>query len=128
MCLVKGKISHEKIKEIMRPSFTIAVFASVVTLLVSIFIFYELIKAGNIDTDVVKLGMFIHGTVTVLMLFSTFLLKQEHFCLAGSILLLCTSIIGVSFAVGIMIGPILGIIAGIMGMMEHEKLIKHHYL
>lgn len=129
MYLVKtNKITHEKIEEIMRPSFTMAIFASVITLLISIFLFIQLIKSGNIGAQVVQLGLFIHGTITVLMLFSTFLLKQEHFCLAGSILMLCSSVIGVCFAVGIMIGPILGIIAGIMGMMEHEKLIKHHYL
>jgi len=122
-------ISHKQILRITKPSYFLGLWGGVITSIVAVFLLVRLLIAGELFQGMisaVELVLFTHLSIGVLMLLSVYLLRKEHHCFGGSIMLLCVSIIGLTFASGLMIGPVLGMIAGIMGLSEHEKLIKHH--
>lgn len=126
-------VSHKEIINITKPAYLLGLFGGVITLAVSLFLLVGLYKTGNFalfDLDsfsILNIIIISHIFISVLMLLSVYLLRREHHCLSGSIMLLCSSIIGLTIASGLMIGPVLGIVGGILGMTEHEKLIKRHF-
>ncbi len=126
-------ISHEELKDITLPSFVLSLLAGLIIILFGVF---ETIGYYNNPTDpnVLKFGsgifvfsIFIHFSVAVLTLLSSIMVRTEHHSLGGSILLLLVSVVGFVLGAGFFIGPILGIIGGILGLTEHEKLIKHQF-
>ena len=106
----------EKVLDITRPAYTLGLLGGVITFLVSIYVL----------TRVFQVTLLVHLLIGVLMLISVYLLRKEHHAFSGSVMLLCSSIIGLTIASGILIGPILGIIGGILGMAEHERLIRRN--
>src|SRR3989344_6755377 len=124
---MKPKISHKKMIEITRSAYLLGLFGGVITLAVSLSLLMKLFNIEVLQLSLFfQVSVFVHLLISILMLISVYLLRKEHHCFGGSVMLLCVSIIGLTIASGILIGPILGIIAGIMGLSEHEKLIKHH--
>jgi len=123
-------VSHEKIIDITRPAYLFGLWGAIITLMVSTFILMNSFRAGNLfrqgTVSFFEFGVFIYLIISLLMLVSVFILRKEHHSFGGSVMLLCSSIIGLTIASGLLVGPILGIIGGILGMSEHEKLIKHH--
>ncbi len=61
------------------------------------------------------------------MIAASFMIRHEENALAGSILILIISAIGMVFSIGLWIGPILGIISGMLGLKEHHQLMKTHH-
>ena len=58
------------------------------------------------------------------MIVSAFLIKHEDHSLSGSIMALITSTFGLLTAAGILLGPVLGIVGGVLGLKEHQRIIK----
>jgi hypothetical protein len=65
---------------------------------------------------------FIGGTMIIV---GSILIKHEDHSLAGSIIVLIISLIGVMSGMGLCIGPVFGIIGGVVGLREHQHLILH---
>lgn len=63
----------------------------------------------------------------IIMIAASFMIRHEENALAGSILILIISAIGMVFSIGLWIGPILGIISGMLGLKEHHQLMKTHH-
>lgn len=131
--LKKGKaakpiISHKQIIEITRPAYLYGLWGGAITFAVSLFLLWGLLNSANILWNISFFGaaIFIQFCASMLMLLSVYFLRKEHHCFGGSVMLLCSSIVGLNLAAGLLIGPVLGIIGGILGLSEHEKLIKHH--
>lgn len=126
--VLKKSESHKKMVEITRPAHIYGLWGGVITLVVSAFLLVSLINAGRFSYDFSFFGaaIFVHSLIGILMLVSVYLLRKEHHTFGGSVMLLCSSIIGLTLSSGLLIGPILGIIGGILGMSEHEKLIRYH--
>ncbi|MFC1768867.1 hypothetical protein ACFLZX_03820 [Nanoarchaeota archaeon] len=125
-------ISHSELKEITLPSYVLGIIAGVIVILFAILSLVGYVS-GTYSPEIAKFGpailtffLFVHFTIGVLMLISCYLIRKEHQTLSGTILLLVVSVIGFVLSAGLMIGPILGTIGGILGLTEHEKLIKHH--
>lgn len=53
------------------------------------------------------------------------LIKHEDHSLAGSIIVLIVSLVGVVSGMGLFLGPIFGIVGGVVGLREHQHLILH---
>ena len=121
-------VSHKQMMGITRPAYLYGLWGGIITLLVSIFLLARLPKMEILFYEISYFGVaiFVHALIGMLMLVSVYLLRKEHHTFGGSVMLLCSSIVGLTLSSGLLIGPILGIIGGILGMSEHEKLIKHH--
>ncbi|HIH43469.1 TPA: hypothetical protein HA246_07565 [Candidatus Woesearchaeota archaeon] len=63
----------------------------------------------------------------IIMVAASFMIRHEENALAGSILILIISSIGMVLSIGLWIGPILGIISGMLGLKEHHQLMKSHH-
>jgi ABC-type multidrug transport system permease subunit len=118
--------SHEEIKHITTPAFVLSLLAGALTLFFAV---WET-KGVLLNNDVVfqyfvAVLLVMHYTVAVLMFASAILLKREHHVLAASIMLLCASTAGLVLLAGFFIGPAMGILGGIAGVREYEKMIKH---
>jgi len=125
------KTPHEQIIDITRPAYLFGLWGGVITLMVSVLMLIMLVTYrgtmfGQGVITFFEIVMLAHLLIGVLMLISVYLIRKEHHCFGGSVLLLCASIIGLAIASGLFIGPILGVTGGIMGMAEHEKLIRKH--
>lgn len=124
------KSSHETFLETTRPAYLLGLLGSVITLAVSIYVFTRLLNTGNLFIDgfvsFFEVAISLHLLVGILMLTGVYLLRKEHHTFSGSIILLTASIVGLNLASGLIIGPLLGLIAGILGLSEHEKLIRQH--
>ena len=122
------KKSIKKIGEITKPSYILGLFSAVITLLISLYLYNKFSITIFQEDSLISLSITIGFVTGILMLISSYLIKKEYYNLSGSIMLLSSSIIGLVFGAGILIGPVLGIIGGMLGMMEHEKLIKKHLI
>jgi len=127
---VSSIAKHQKILELTRNSFYLGLAGGVITLIVSLYLLLQLTGAGALSgnwlTSIYGLGLFMNILIGVLMLLAVLLLRKEHHSFGGSVMLLCAGIVGLNFAAGLLIGPLLGIIAGILGLSEHEKMIRKH--
>ena len=65
---------------------------------------------------------FIAGAMIIV---GSLLIKHEDHSLAGSIIVLIISLIGIMSGMGLFIGPVFGIIGGVVGLREHQHLILH---
>ena len=123
-------VTHQRIIEVTRPAYMLGIIGGAITLAISLFLLLELIQTNNFLSfgwvSFLGIAVLVHIAVSILMLVGSYLLRVEHHSLGGSIMLLCASILGLNFASGLVVGPILGIIGGVLGMAEHEKLIKHY--
>jgi len=125
-----SKVKHNKILDITQNAYILGLAGGVITLAVSLYLLWQYVVSGLLVeeglTSVLGIAMFVHIFVGVLMILAVFLLRREHHSFSGSVMLLCASIIGLNFASGLLIGPVLGIIGGILGLSEHEKMIRQH--
>ncbi|HLC63248.1 MAG TPA: hypothetical protein VJJ21_02920 [Candidatus Nanoarchaeia archaeon] len=121
-----SRLKHRNILRLTRNSYLLGLIGGVITLLVSLYLLWRLSFAGALNLDLLGASVFMHLLIGLLMILSVFLLRKEHHSFSGSVMLLCTSIIGLNFASGLLIGPLFGIIGGILGLSEHEKMIKKH--
>lgn len=71
--------------------------------------------------------LIINIVCAIIMIAASFMIRHEENALAGSILILIISAIGMVFSIGLWIGPILGIISGMLGLKEHHQLMKTHH-
>jgi hypothetical protein len=105
-------------------------YSAAFTLAVTMFLFLKLFvidaQAALATFTLQGFWIFISFLIAILTLAGAYLLRQEHHNLAGSIIILVVNVIGMAFVVGLFLGPLLGIISGMLGISEHEKLIKHH--
>lgn len=53
------------------------------------------------------------------------LIKHEDHSLSGSIIVLIMSLVGIVSGMGLFVGPVCGIIGGVVGLREHQHLILH---
>ena len=128
--IAKKPSSHETFFRATRPAYLLGLLGSVITLAVSIYIFTRLLNAGNLFISgfisFLEVALSLHLLAGILMLTGVYLLRKEHHTFSGSIILLTASIVGLNLASGLIIGPLFGLIAGILGLSEHEKLIRRH--
>ncbi|MFC1705051.1 hypothetical protein ACFLZ6_01840 [Nanoarchaeota archaeon] len=61
----------------------------------------------------------------VMVVVGSLLIKHEDHSLAGSIMVLIVSLVGILTGMGIFVGPVLGIVGGVVGLREHQHLILH---
>lgn len=124
-----AKTKKEAEKEVTLPSFATGIIAGVVTLAAAVLStlgFYSGLAAKSIYPMWALLGILgAHYIVGVLMIVGVILVRYESHNLSGSMLMLVISSIGMVVSAGFWIGPILGIIAGILGLFEQQKLILH---
>ena len=71
----------------------------------------------------ILLGM--HLLSGILITIGSILIKKEDHSLAGSILVLVVSSVGILIGTGLYIGPAVGLVGGILGLKEHQRLILH---
>jgi hypothetical protein len=65
---------------------------------------------------------FIAGAMIII---GSLLIKHEDHSLAGSIIVLIISLIGILSGMGLFVGPMFGIVGGVVGLREHQHLILH---
>ena len=65
-------------------------------------------------------GQYISG---ICMVVASLLIKHEDHSLAGSVMVLVVSLFGLFLAMGALVGPMLGIVGGILGLKEHQKVM-----
>tara|TARA_Y100000310_G_C20674093_1_gene811920 strand:- start:1031 stop:1414 length:384 start_codon:yes stop_codon:yes gene_type:complete len=124
-------------KNIFIPGFEFSLTAGILTILIALYATW-IVFASNFITDIIApflkdvvivifLGLlFTHYVIGILMIISAFLIKHKDHSLAGSTMILITSIMGILLGAGIFIGPILGLIGGILGHKEHQKAMHLH--
>ncbi|UCH12404.1 MAG: hypothetical protein JSW18_00165 [Candidatus Omnitrophota bacterium] len=61
----------------------------------------------------------------VMIVVGSILIKHEDHSLSGSIIVLIMSLVGIVSGMGVFVGPICGIIGGVVGLREHQHLILH---
>jgi len=122
-----------KKEDITIPGFIVSLIAGVLTIFLPMIV--NLVGLGFLSTllgqmlrEVVILmvtGVLVmHYLCGLVMIVSGFLIKHEDHSLAGSILILVVSTITLVSFGGLFIGPILGIVGGIMGLKEHQRLMR----
>ena len=123
-------VRHEEFVRVITPSFILAIIGGILTILAATVFGAGAISPARAMSDpyVGIVITFTLGFLGVLMLVAAWFLRKENYCLAGSILALITGSIG--FALGAAfwigwIGPLLAIVSGVIGIREHEELIRH---
>ncbi|MBW2980137.1 hypothetical protein KY360_01825 [Candidatus Woesearchaeota archaeon] len=61
----------------------------------------------------------------LMIIVGSVLIKHEDHSLAGSIIVLIISLVGIVSGMGLFIGPVCGIVGGVVGLREHQHLILH---
>lgn len=61
----------------------------------------------------------------IMVIIGSILIKHEDHSLAGSIIVLIISLVGILTGMGVFVGPVMGVIGGVVGLREHQHLILH---
>ncbi len=123
-------VRHEEFVRAITPSFVLASTGGVLTILASIVIGAGAISPARPMADP-YLGVVLTFAIAflgVLMIISSLMLRKENYCLSGSILSLITGSMGIALGSAFYIawlGPLLALIGGVLGVREHEELIRH---
>ncbi len=109
--------------------YVISLIAGIIILSVAIFGTYIvkdiIANYGSIFTFLAYFLIVSNYLAGIIIIVGSELIKHEDHSLAGSIMVLIVSLVGVLTGMGLFIGPIFGIIGGILGLREHQHLIMH---
>lgn len=114
---------------ITEAGFVISLVAGIVILLVAVVATY--LTRGIIATYGAIISFFAYFLIIsnyiagIMIIIGSVLIKHEDHSLSGSIIVLIVSLVGVIIGMGLFIGPVCGIIGGVVGLREHQHLILH---
>ena len=118
-----------KKSRITEAGFVISLIAGIIILSVAVFGTYltrDIIATYGAIISILAYFLLISNYIAgAMIIVGSVLIKHEDHSLAGSIIVLIVSLVGIVSGMGLFVGPVCGIVGGIVGLREHQHLILH---